>query len=185
MAKKSVFAYEWKLQWLPSSEDNAYVYIHKKRKKCNTFSYTKNHTLFKKLDNSRYVYIYKKAIHLTLLDFRENFEVGIYIQKVWQFALHDFLYTKYQTLHKKQDNLRYVFIYKNPETLRYAIFYWIFEIGRGGGGVFLYPKNNALCITFLYYKTSIMFYMQKSGTFALCDFLLNFWNLRRGRGIYL
>ena len=29
-----------------------------------------------------------------------------------------FLYTKIMTLGKKQDNLRYVFLYKNPDTLR-------------------------------------------------------------------
>ena len=30
----------------------------------------------------------------------------------------------------------------------------------------------------------IRFYIEKSGTFALRDFSLNFWNLRRGGGIY-
>ena len=38
-----------------------------------------------------------------------------------------FLYTKIQTLCKKQDNLRYVFIYKNLDTFRYASFHEIFE----------------------------------------------------------
>ena len=51
------------------------------QKNCKTFLYTKIMTLFKKLDNSRYVVIYKKAIHLTLRDFHEIFEVGIYTQK--------------------------------------------------------------------------------------------------------
>ena len=32
------------------------------------------------------------------------------------------LYAKVQTLCKKEDNLRSVFIHKNPDTLRYAIF---------------------------------------------------------------
>ena len=40
-----------------------------------------------------------------------------------------FLYTKIQTLYKKQDNFRYIFIYKNQDTLRYAIFHEIFEVG--------------------------------------------------------
>ena len=39
------------------------------------------------------------------------------------------LYTKSRTLRKKQDNFRYVFIYKNPDTLSYAIFHEIFEVG--------------------------------------------------------
>ena len=60
-----------------------------------------------------------------------------------------FLYTKSQTLCKKQDNLRYVFIYKT----RYfcAVFHWIFEI-CGGGGAFIKKKDNVLCLTFLYWK---------------------------------
>ena len=48
---------------------------------CETFLYTKSQTLFKKLDNFRYVFQYKKAIHLKLRDFHEIFEVGIHIQK--------------------------------------------------------------------------------------------------------
>ena len=28
-----------------------------------------------------------------------------------------------------------LYIYKNPDTLRYAIFHGIFEIGGGGGGI--------------------------------------------------
>ena len=47
-----------------------------------------------------------------------------------------FLYVKIQTLRKKQDNLRYVFIYKNPDNLRCAIFHRIFEIDGGEGGHF-------------------------------------------------
>ena len=50
---------------------------------------------------------------------------------------------------KKQDNLRYVFIYKKPGTLRYAISYGIFVM-FGGGETFFYLKNNALCVAFLY-----------------------------------
>ena len=37
--------------------------------------------------------------------------------------LKTFSYTKSKKLCKNQDNLRYVFIYKNPDTLRYAIFH--------------------------------------------------------------
>ena len=51
-------------------------------------------------------------------------------------------YTKSQTLCKKQDNLRHVFIHKKPDTLRYTIFYEIFEIG-----VYIYTKSMTLCVT--------------------------------------
>ena len=46
-----------------------------------------------------------------------------------------YIYTKSQTLCKKQDNLRNFFIYKNPDTLRYPISHENFKIG-GGGGIF-------------------------------------------------
>ena len=41
------------------------------------------------------------------------------------------------------------FIYKKSDNLRYAIFYEMFETG-GGGCTFLFAKNNALCVTFIY-----------------------------------
>ena len=47
----------------------------------------------------------------------------IYIQKGWHVALRD------------------VFIYKKPDTLRYVIFYVIFEIGGGGGGIVNYQNK--------------------------------------------
>ena len=57
------------------------TFIYKKQKNCETFLYTKSQTLFKKLDNFRYVFYIQKAIHLTLRDFHEIFELGIYKQK--------------------------------------------------------------------------------------------------------
>ena len=52
-----------------------------KAKKLRKVLYTKSHTLFKKLDNFRYVFIYKKPYTLRYGIFHEIFEVGIYIQK--------------------------------------------------------------------------------------------------------
>ena len=52
-----------------------------------------------------------------------------YIQKEKQIAKSLYIYIQIQTLFKKQDNLRYVFIHKNPDTLRYTVFDEIFEIG--------------------------------------------------------
>ena len=79
-----------------------------------------------------------------------------------------FLYTKSQTLSKKQDNLRYVFIYKNPDTLRYAIFHWIFEIEGGGGYIekqytlgyiFIFKKQCNLPYVFIYKKPDTLRYI--------------------------
>ena len=77
-------------------------YMHTKQNNCETFLSTKSHTPFKKLDNFRYVFIYKKQYTLRCGIFYEFFEIGIYIQKAWHFALRD------------------VFIYKNPYTFQKA-----------------------------------------------------------------
>ena len=53
-----------------------------------------------------------------------------------------YLYTKSQTIFKKQDNLRYVFIHKNPNTLRYAIFLKSFETE-----IYIYTKCVTLFVT--------------------------------------
>ena len=58
----------------------SYLQYTQKAKKMRKVFIQKSRTLFKKLDNFRYVYR-KKGIHLTLRDFHEIFEVGIYIQK--------------------------------------------------------------------------------------------------------
>ena len=106
-----------------------------------------NVLVYKNPDNVCYLFIYKKQDTLSFAIFHENVEVGIYIQKASHFALGEFLYGKTSTLRKKQDNLRYVFIYKNPDTLRYAIFHWIFEIGGGGEDHFICKKQCTLrCI---------------------------------------
>ena len=80
-----------------------------------------------------------------------------------------FLYIKSQTLRKMQDNLRYVFMFKNPNTLHYEIFHSIFEIG-GVGETFLLAKNNPICVTFLYPKNNglcVTFYIEKARYYAL------------------
>ena len=64
------------------------------RKTMRTFIYTKS----KKIAKRFYI---QKVIHLTLWDFHEIFEVGIYIQKAWHFALRDvFIYKKLDTSQK-------------------------------------------------------------------------------------
>ena len=82
------------------------------KKSCETFLYTKRQTLFKKLDNFRYVFIYKKR-YSDVTGFSWNFwswhlysksmtlcvTWRLYIQKVWHFAksktiCDTFLYTK-------------------------------------------------------------------------------------------
>ena len=66
--------------------------------------------------------------------------------------------------------MRYVFDIKNPDTLRYAIFYVIFEIGGGrGGGALLCTQNNEISVKLLYAKKThfpLRYYVQKATHFA-------------------
>ena len=56
----------------------------------------------------------------------KTFGIGIYKKNNDSLRYVTFLYTKIWTLPKNQDNLCYIFIYKKPHTLRYAIFSGIF-----------------------------------------------------------
>ena len=124
------------------------------------FLYTKSQTLCKKQDNFCYVCLYKNQDTLRYAIFHENFEVNIYTQKAWHFALCDIIiYKKRDTSQKARQFVLSFYIKKS--TLRYTIFHGIFEIGGGRGEFYmkkqytlryiLYAKN-ALCVTFLYTK---------------------------------
>ena len=127
----------------------------KSKKNCETFLYSKSQALFKKVDNFRYVFIYKKEYTLRYGIFHEIFKLAFIFKKHDTLRYVTFLYTRSQTLRKKQDNLQYLFYIQKSGTLRSAIFPWIFEI-CGGGGRFIYLKNNALCVIFLYRKNNAL-----------------------------
>ena len=89
------------------------LYI-KKSQNCDTFIYiyTKSQTLCKKQDNLRYV-LFTKSLTLYVTRFFMKFwdwHLYIYI-KHENLRYVTFLYTKRQSLKKKQDNLRYIFLY--------------------------------------------------------------------------
>ena len=150
----------------------------KSKKLRNIFIYKKPDTFQKARQFPLRFYI-QKTLHLTLLDFDEIFEVGIYIQKASHFALHDVLiYKKLDTSQKaRQFPLR--FYIQKARHIRYAIFHKNFEVG-----IYIQKSSHfALRDVFLYKKQdtsqkarqfAIRFYIQKSGTFALLDFSLNF-----------
>ena len=145
----------------------ACLYIYKKQKNAKPF-YTKSQTLFKKQDNFRHVFIYKNPDTLRYAIFMKFLKLDFIYKNHDTLRYVTFLYTKIQTLLKKQENFRHVFIYKNTETVRYVFFHWIFEIVGGGRGHF-YTQKKSLCITFLYAKTIhfvLHFYIQKSRNFA-------------------
>ena len=99
-----------------------FLYIQKAKKTQNVFIY-KNRDIFKKQDNFRCV-LYTKSETLYIKRFFITFLKLTFIYRKHDILCYmTFLYTKSQTLRKNQDNLCYSFIYKNPDTLRYAIFH--------------------------------------------------------------
>ena len=62
--------------------------------------------------------------------------VFLHTKSKTNFENYIYIYTKSQTLFKNQDNLRYVFIHKKEDTLRYAISREIFDIG-----IYIYFKS--------------------------------------------
>ena len=115
------------------------------------YIYIKSQTLFKKQDNFRYVFIDKNPDTLRYTIFQEIFEIDIYIHtKIITLCVTWRFYIK-KARHFKESKTICVmfFIYKKPDTLRYAIFHGIFEIVEGGQ-VFLFLKNNSLFVTYLY-----------------------------------
>ena len=90
--------------------------------------YTKSQTLFKKLDNFRYSFRYKKPYTLRYGIFMKFLKLAFLYKKHDTLRYVTFLYTKSQTLHKKLDNYRCVFLYKKQYTLRCRVFHEIFEV---------------------------------------------------------
>ena len=121
---------------------------------------------------------------ITMTAIIERQRARLYTQKAKKNGKH--LYTKKHTLIKKLDNFRYVFIYKKPYTWRYGIFMKFFKLA------FIYKKDDTvLCVTWRFYiqkarhfaKSKIIcdtFLYTKIWHFALRDFSLDSWNLRRG-----
>ena len=99
-----------------------------------------------------------------LRDFHEIFDIGIYIYKSHDTLRYmTVLYTKSRTLKKVRIFALCFLIYQNPDTLRYAIFGEIFEIG--GGGQFYKQKTMHFVLNSYMQKTMhspLRFYIQKA-----------------------
>ena len=97
-----------------SERQRARFYIYKKEtnsKRLYIYIYTQKARHFSK---RRAIFIYKKLDNFRYAIFHENFEIDICIKKHDTLRYVKFLFTEIQTLRKKQDNFRYVFIYKRP-----------------------------------------------------------------------
>ena len=77
----------------------------------NVFIYKKPDT-FKNQDNFRYVWVYKNPHTLRYTIFHKISDVGIIYKNYVTFCYVMFIYTKIQTLRKKQDNLHNFFMFK-------------------------------------------------------------------------
>ena len=131
--KKIVFVYEWKWWWLPSSKHNAHVYIHKKQKNYETFFIYKDPDTFQKARQFTLRFYIQKSIHLTLWDFDEIFEVGIYIQKEWHFALCDvFIYKKLDNSQKARQFEIPLYIQKSGTFALHDFLLNFWNLRRGG-----------------------------------------------------
>ena len=136
--EKLLFVYKCKITMTAIGErQRANFCLYKKQEiLLNVFIY-KIQTLFKKQDSSRYV-LFKKSLTINITRFfMKILNLIIVYKKHDNLRYVTCLYTRSQTLQKQQDNLCYVFIYKMPDTLRYAIFHWMFGIGGGGGHFYI------------------------------------------------
>ena len=59
----------------------------------------------------------------------------------------------------KHKTICVTFLYKKPDTLRYAIFYGILEIGEGGRDIFIGKKLCTLCYIFICKKQCTLRYV--------------------------
>ena len=114
-----------------------FIYTKSKKNAKHLYIYSKGQTLFKKQDNLRYIFIHKNPNTLLYEILYKCLKLAfMYIYKKHDtFSYVDFLYTKIQTLlRKKQDNLRYFFIYTKSLTLCVTRFYMeFFKLAEGGG----------------------------------------------------
>ena len=100
-----------------------------------------------------------------------------------------FLLKKPETL-QKVGQFPSHFMYKKHDSLRYAIFHDIFAIVIS----IQEPWHFAVRVVLIYKKSdtsqkartfAVRFYIQKTWHFLLCNFSWNYWNWRRGGGIFI
>ena len=100
----------------------ALLYTQKAKKIAKRF-YMQKERHFSKSNTISVMFLYTKSHILYVKQFFMKCSSWNIYKKHDTFCYGTFLYAKTQTLRKKQDNLRYVFMFKNPDTLHYAIFH--------------------------------------------------------------
>ena len=156
-----------------SKRQRAHLYMYKNQKNRNVYKYIQKARYCTKSKIICVTFSFTKIHTLYVTRFFMKFlkVAFIYIQKAWHFALrYVFIYKNPDTSKKARKFALRLYIYKNPDAWRYTIYHGIFEIGggEGGGEEFLWKKN-ALCIKFQLKKKHfpLRFYLQKAQHFVL------------------
>ena len=127
---------------MPSSKDNAHVFIYTKSKKIAKRFYIQKARHFSKSQTISVTFLYTKSNTLYVTgSFMKFLKLAFIYKKHDALRYVTFLFTKIQTVRKKQDNLRYVFIYKNPELCVTWFFIEFLKCSEGGGGIYLFKKG--------------------------------------------
>ena len=129
-----------------------FLYIQKGKKMRNFFRY-------KKQDNLRYDFIHKKHHTLRYAIFHENFEVGIFIQKTWHFALRDILIYKTPDNSKKSRQFALRFYTKIVTLCVTRFFIKVLKLAEEGGGILICPKKCTLSYIFIRKKQCTLYYI--------------------------
>ena len=135
----------------------------KNEKNCEKFLYTKSHTLFKKLDNFRYVFVYKKPYTWRYGIFMKFLKLACIYKSMTLCVKWRFYIKKARHFAKSKticDTILYTKI-RNFCVTQYLIESW--NLPRGGGAFIRWKqctlrdifilKNNALCVTLLHTKS--------------------------------
>ena len=134
--------------WHHRNTTRTFIYT-KSQKVWTVFIYKNPDTVQKARQFPLRLYIYK-AIQLTLLDFHEIFEVDMFIQKAWRFALRNvFIYKNLGTSQKaRQFAIRFYIQKSGIFSLRnFSLNFW--NLRRKGRIYSL--KNNSICMKILHW----------------------------------
>ena len=155
--KKNIFCIWMKILMSAISEwQRARFYIYKKQKNAKRFYIQKpTHFSISRTICDTFLYAKSMTLYVTRL-FIKKLNLAFIYKKHDILRYVTFLYSKSRTLRKKQDNLRYVFIFK-IWTLSVTRFFIEFLKFADGGGIFMFKKIHF----------ALHLYVQKTMHFAL------------------
>ena len=131
------------------------TFIYTKSKKLRNVLIYKKPDTFQKARQFPLRFYIQKALHLTLRDFHEFFEVGIYTKSMtlcvtWRF------YIQKSGHFAKSKTICDTFLYTKIRHFCVTQFFIDFLKFADGGGHLFIKKNNVLCVTFSYWKNNAL-----------------------------